>query len=169
MSHNIITQSKWAFQLWNESQINKKKNLLKEIDDLNHDLKLKPKQHLNLMTQGGLEELAKSRVPGITATKNTHHAIGTGTTEETQADTALETQVAIKEIQASTAFSGTERYATAFNHAGTDYDITEAGIFTAETNGILIVHVTSRSISELRAGKTLTIATTLTHSYEAPT
>ena len=150
------------------SQINTKKNLLKEIDSLNHDLHLHPKHELNLITQKGLEEIAKRGVPSTTKTTNSFHAIGTGTTEETQADTALETEVLRKAITTSSAFANTERYATAFNHAGTDYDITEAGILTAETGGILIAHVTTRSPSLLRQGKTLTVATTVTYTYAAP-
>ena len=162
MSHTVQIQNKWYFQIWETSQINQKKNLLKEIDSLNHDLHLHPKHELNLITQKGLEEIAKNRVPTTTKTTNSHLAIGTGTTEETQADTALETEVARKAIVSSSAFSNTERYATAFNHDGTnDYDITEAGILTAATDGILIAHVTTRSPSQLRSGKTLTTAVTL--------
>ena len=167
MSHTVQIQNKWYFQIWDESQINTKRDLIKELDALNRDLT--PQYHLNLITQQGLEEIAKNRVTSATKTTNTHHAIGTGTTEETQADTALETEVSRKAIQTASAFGNTERYATAFNHDGTnDYDITEAGILTADTGGILIAHVTTRSPAELRQGKTLTVATTSSYTYKTP-
>ena len=169
MSHGIITTSKWLFQLWDESQINTKKNLLKEIEDLNNNLGLTPKYFENIITQRGLEEIAKRSIESTTKTYNKYHAIGTGTTEETQGDTALETEVVRKAIQTATTFSNSERYATAFNHDGTnDYDITEAGILTAATDGILIAHITTKSPSPLRSGKTLTVATVVTHEYKTP-
>ena len=170
MSHTVQIQNKWYFQIWDESQINlKSSNLLKEIDALNRDLKLTPKIYQNIITQKGLEEIAKRSIESTTKTYNKYHAIGTGTTEETQADETMETEVSRKAIQTATAFSNTERYATAYNHDGTnDYDITEAGILTAETGGILIAHVTTQSPSEIRSGKTLTVATTVSHEYEEP-
>ena len=101
-SHAITTESVWTFQTWAEGQINLKTNdLIKEIDNLNQDLKRTPKNVKNLITQQGLEELAKSRVPTATKTTNSHHAIGTGTTRETQADTALGSEVLRKAITTS--------------------------------------------------------------------
>ena len=170
MSHAVITEAAWMFQIWNNDMINlKTTNLIKEIDDLNRELKISPKSIKNLITQQGLEEIAKRGVPSTTKTTNSHHAIGTGTNQPTQGDTALETEVLRKQITTSSAFANTERYATAFVHTGTDYDITEAGIYTAQTGGIMMTHVVTRSPAELRSGHTLTIATTITHKYKAPT
>ena len=173
MSHHTVEiQNNWTFQIWDNDTLNlKTTNLLKEIDDLNADLKITPKNVKNVITQFGLEELAKSRVPGTTKTTNSHCAIGIGTTEETQADTALEAEVQRKAITTSSAYSTTERYATSFNHAGTDRDITEAGIYTADAddaNAILISHVTTQSPALLRSGKTLTVTSTISHRYKNP-
>ena len=99
------------------------------------------------------------------ATTNTHHAIGSGVNAENLADTVLQTELARKAILSRQTVGTTERYASAFapaDIANPPQNITEAGIFTAAADGVLVARVTLPP-TQLAVGKIITVSTTVTH------
>lgn len=187
-SHLSISHGLWIIESWDKKQypelaINDDQ-LLNKIDKLHTELVAKKrnegpltqelisgKMHFLtkksigkcILTNVGMNEMAK-RSTDNTSTTNTHHAIGTGTTTETVGDTSLQTQVGIKVIGTRDVVNQTERYGTSFT--GGDIsppkNITEAGIFTAISGGILIMRITTTPVN-LDIGKIITIQTNVTH------
>jgi len=188
--HLTISASSWSLMTWDEDEVKLENGprLLETLDKLRGEIiqdleagKMTTARPIsaqvlvprfpnmkkpipNIMTTAGMAEMAK-RSTGETTTTNTHHGIGTGTTTETVADTTLESED-IRKVIGSRSVSGTvERYATAFHSSdftGLPKDITEAGIFTAATDGILIVRVTSDA-ETMSSGRVLTVGTNITH------
>lgn len=118
----------------------------------------------NILTTAGMAEMAKSRT-GQTSSTNSHHGIGTGTVSETLGDTSLGTEEDRKSVGSRSVSGTTERYTTAFSDAdvsGLPKDITEAGIFTAASGGIMIARVTANAV-RLSSGRIITVGTTVSH------
>jgi len=184
--HLTISKSSWILETWNKNQypeLTNDKHLLSKLNKLHQELPKKSEgpdtQQLilgkskfiaqrkgnNILTLLGMNEMAK-RATGETSTINSHHRIGIGTTTENTADTELELEEGSLTIGSADVINQTERYATAF--ADTDVtsplpiNITEAGIFTAETLGILIMRITFIPII-LDVEKIITIQTNVTH------
>ena len=110
------------------------------------------------------------RSTGDSSLTNTHHAVGTGTTTPALADTALQTESARKEIASRLVQNETERYGSSFvssDFSGLPLDIAEAGILTASSGGILMLHVTSDAF-EMDTGGIMTVQTNLTHENAEP-
>ena len=168
--HDSITRSTWKIQTWdnNEVQFNDKK-LLEELDELERTKQIKPltsSTTSNILTRVGLVEIAKSRLPTGAKTNNTHYAVGTGNRLESLADTELQVEVGRRAITSYTQHATEERYATAFNrsHVGNeDREISETGIMTAESGGILILRTTTDQPGLISATKTVTVSTTISH------
>ena len=167
--HDTITRSKWNFQTWDPNEIKFGKNLIKELDELNTTKQVKPIQDItsyNIITTAGLTEMAKRNL-GTSSTSNTHHAVGIGTRIEDLADTALQTQVGSrKSIQTKSEYAGSERYATAFSRSNVgnqNHQISEAGIFTAASGGVMMVRVTTDQPATISSSSILTVSTTIQH------
>jgi len=188
--HLNLSHGLWIMESWNQDQypelaINDK-NILSKIDKMheeavakkhregpltqeviagkNHFLSADSRIGKCILTSVGMTEMAQ-RSTGESSTTNAFHAIGSGTTTETLADTTLETELAIKAIGTSQVVSQTERYGTSF--VSTDLtsppqDITEAGIFTLISSGVLIMRITATA-TELSTGIIITVQTNVTH------
>jgi hypothetical protein len=108
----------------------------------------------NIVTDVGLAAVIRLIFEGLTETKFSHIAIGTGTTTETAADTALVTEIKRKPAsitQLTTTITGdTARLEAEFSSAdgltGTA-TIAETGIFNATTGGILLARKTFPGIT----------------------
>ena len=88
-----------------------------------------------IITDAGLNELAKLLAGQGTAFA--YIALGTGTTDPTTSDTALEAEVIRK--QATATVNGSEVEFEAVINPGdiVDKNITEIGLFNAETGGVM--------------------------------
>ena len=185
--HLHLSSNVWIFQTFKKSDYNLKNdhNLLSRLDKITKELCstekntvhppqstqiimpkgcIQQEKKYNILTLAGMNEMAK-RSTDDTDTHNTHHGIGTGTTAETINDTTLETEIGRIEIGTRAVVNQTERYGSVFDSNDIDnppQDITEAGIFTADANGILIMRVTNVAIA-LPAGLQLAIQTNVTH------
>ena len=149
---DITTSAVWTFHL-----IDNKTNKVES------EIKVK-----NVITDLGILEMCKRQLPtGSTAastSKNTHMAIGSGATPALASDTQLATQSIRKSIDAATAYENKEKYVATFDHTGTNYDIREAGIFTAQNGGIMINRVVIPTAQQLRSGKSITMSCVITHN-----
>lgn len=163
----MIIQGLWKIQTWDDSIINRHRDIAKEIDDLNggktnHDMH-------NVITTAGILKLCENILPtrtNVTKVPITHHAIGTGTRAATTADISLQQQVTEQAVASASAYAGTARLATAFRHDGTDHDITEAGLFcrygesgNADFVNVMFSHIVTNTPAELRSGKAVTVST----------
>ena len=166
--HDTVTNSVWDLQTFDTSIVDNwnKINLIKFLNE--HDTK--PSQKIignNVITQAGLREIALRNLPNtVSPTRNTHHAVGTGTRLEGLSDTVLQAEVGRKAIVSSAEFAGAERYASFFARGDVgnqDRQITEAGIFTAATDGILFCRFTTTQPLIINIDDTLTISTTISH------
>ena len=165
--HDTLTKSAWNLQTFNSSVADWNKiDLIKFLNE--HDTK--PTQKIkgnNVITQAGLREIALRNLPNtVSPTRNTHHAVGTGTRLEGLSDTVLQAEVGRKAIVSSAEFAGAERYASFFARGDVgnqDRQITEAGIFTAAADGILFCRFTTTQPLIINADDTLTISTTISH------
>jgi hypothetical protein len=100
------------------------------------------------------------RMMGTEATEMTHMAIGTGTTAQVIANTALQTQVA-RVAHTDVALNNYITYSATFP-AGTGIGaITEAGIFNASSAGIMLCRTTFAAVNK-DVLDTLSITWTLT-------
>ena len=184
--HLHISSNTWILQTFKKSEYPELKNdskLLSKLDKITKELCSTSKntvnppqstqvitphgtiqQEKNILTLAGMTEMAK-RSTGETDTTNTHHAIGTGTTAETINDDELETEIGRIPIGTKATVNQTERYGSVFESTDIDnppQDISEAGIFTADADGLLIMRVTATPIA-LPAGLLLAIQTNVTH------
>ena len=188
--HLTLSQSFWNLGLWKQDEVPFLENnsrLIHNLDKLHREMMatdrkttVKPemiqligaknraikyrKNIPNILTNAGMAEMAK-RSTGQSSLTNTHHAVGTGTTTPTLQDTALQTESARKEIGTRLVQNQTERYGSSFLHSdfsGLPLDIAEAGLLTASSGGILILHVTSDAF-EVDTGSIMTVQTNITH------
>jgi len=119
----------------------------------------------NIITNVGLAAIIRLVFAGLTETKFSHLAIGTGTAAESATDTALQNEVKRKTAtitQTTTTVSGDTALCEAtFSSADTlsgTMNISEAGIFNASTGGILLARKVFSAIPiNWDAGDTLTI------------
>ena len=189
--HLTLTYNLWNFATWkaDEVQFENKKGLLDNLDKAWSELRntdrntaVKPlsvslingapiprilsfeDRVPNILTNVGMAEMGKSRT-NETSTTNTHHAIGTGTTAAALGDTKLETEVGRKTIGDRVVVNQTERYGTAFTSSDITppKTITEAGVLTLSSNGVLILHVIGAG-QLLDTGLIVTIQTNVTHA-----
>ncbi len=187
--HLHMSRNLWTFILWNKDEVPYLENdsrLLHNLDKLtreliatdrkttakpemvqiiSHDRALKYQQKHNILTNVGMEEMAK-RSTGASGSTNTHHAVGTGTAAETLNDTALAAEVYRKTIGTRSVISQTERYGTAI--IGSDITnppntLAESGVFTAASGGILIMRITSDPF-QVTAQNIFTVQTNVTHA-----
>lgn len=121
--------------------LNKLWNELKETDrHTTHRPESLPLVKLNILTNGGMNDMSKSRTGEGTNT-NAYMNIGTGTTAEAVTDdttysNSLQTQSARKTMGSKAAVNQQERYSAAFDDTdvtGEPLSITEAGINTHTT------------------------------------
>lgn len=124
----------------------------------------------NILTTSGLVELAKRGTnEASTTTGTTDCAVGTGTTAETLADIAMETEIDRKvfDTDGDRAVSGTtERYGMAFSYSdlgSVDRNITEAGLLTKSSGGELIARVVGTAIN-VTTGRIMTAQIDITHA-----
>ena len=145
---NVITKQIWTF-----SQVDQYGRITKRVQKENH------------ITFTGLSEYAR-RNTGETTTTNSHVAIGTGTTAENELDTSLEVEVGRKAIGQRAAVGGTERYQTTFVAADVStppQQITEAGIFTASTAGLMMARIVTDTPLELSNTESIIVSIHTTH------
>lgn len=189
--HFTITYNLWNFATWREDDVpylQNKKGLLDNLDRLWNELKetdrettvrplsinlingmLPPKilnyqdRVANILPNPGMTEMGK-RSTAETSTTNTHHAIGTGITAAALTDTVLETEVGRKAIGDRVVVNQTERYGSAFTSADITppKTITEAGVLTLISGGVLILHVIGAG-QLLDTGLIVTVQTNITH------
>ena len=167
--HDTITRSVWDLQTFDSSVVSDW-NKIDLIKFLYNEPDTKPKNKINgnnVITQAGLQQIALRNLPNTTnPTRNTHHGIGIGTRLEGLNDTHLQREVGRKSIVSSAEFAGAERYASFFTRGDVgdaDRQITEAGIFTAATDGILFCRFTTTQPLIINIDDTLTISTTISH------
>lgn len=113
-----------------------------------------------VITDLGLAEIAKRNVLTTGRTSNLFIGIGTSGQLETAADTDLIAPIGNRQQANGSAYGSSERYSSNFESSFTDLlnqDIQEAGLFTAQTGGILIARITTDSPYRITNGKTLTI------------
>ena len=185
--HLHLSSNIWILQTFKKSDYNLKNDnkLLSRLDKITQELcnttkntinppqstqiitptgPIQQEKKYNILTLAGMAEMGK-RSTGQTDSENTHHAIGTGTTAETINDDALETEIGRIEIGTRAVVNQTERYGSVFDSDDIDnppQDITEAGILTADADGILVMRVTNVAIA-LPEGLQLAIQTNVTH------
>lgn len=187
--HLNLSHSTWIMESWKKEQypeLKNNKHLLHTLDKLHKELAeskqnegpisrelIAGKNHFiqrsiskNILTNLGMNEMGR-RSTGESSTTNDYHAIGTGTTTETISDTILETEVGRKIMGTKTTVNQTERYATSFNDTDLTVSapqfISEAGIFSLLSGGILIMRVTAQAPVELDFGLLVSILTNVTH------
>lgn len=189
--HLTLTHNVWTFASWSADavpELENKPGLLDKLDKLWTELAmtdrntiakpesvtiihgmLKPKilsysELLNILPNAGMAEMAK-RSTNESSTTNTHHAIGTGTTAAALGDTALETEVGRKTIGDRVVVNQTERYGSAFTSSDITppKTITEAGVLTLSSGGVLILHVIGAG-QLLDTGLIVTVQTNVTHA-----
>lgn len=114
----------------------------------------------NLVVDEGEKHIANRLFATPTQEAMSHHAIGSGTTAPAYDNTALETQYGSRVVfdtgypQQGTAANIVE-YKTTFNITST-ITISEAGIFNAATDGVMLARVTFTGIV-LESGDTLVV------------
>lgn len=119
----------------------------------------------NVITNAGLAAIIRLVFAGLTETKFGYLAIGTGTTAESVADTALQAEIARKTAtvsQTTTTVTGdTALLEATFSKADGltgSHNVTEAGIFNASTGGVLLARKVFSAIPmNWDAGDSLTI------------
>jgi len=186
--HLTLSHSVWIVSSWDKAiypELANDNNLISKLDRLFKEQAESPKQNegpltneliagknhfiqqskaKNILTNVGMTEMAK-RSTAETATTNDFHGVGTGTTTETVSDIILEAEVGRKIIGSKTTVNQTERYASSFSDTditSPPQDISEAGIFTLISGGILIMRITATPV-ELDLGKLVTVQTNITH------
>lgn len=190
--HISITTNLWTFATWKEDDVpylENKKGLLNKLDALWNELQdtdrnttVKPLSVTgingcmppkivtyqagvpNILPNVGMAEMGKRSTAEVSTT-NTHHAIGTGVTAAALTDTTLETEVGRKVIGDRVVVNQTERYGTAFVSADVTppQTITEGGVLTDPTTGVLILHVIGAG-QLLDTGLIVTVQTNITHA-----
>jgi len=190
--HLTLQSNIWTFATWKEDDVpyfENKKGLLDKLDRVWNELKetdrnttvkpvsvsaingcMPPKilsfqdKLANILPNVGMTEMGK-RSTAESSTTNTHHAIGTGVTAAALADTTLETEVGRKVIGDRVVVNQTERYGTAFTSSDITppKTITEAGILTLSSGGVLILHVIGAG-QLLDTGLIVTVQTNITHA-----
>ena len=190
--HLTIIFNLWSFATWQQDDVpyfENRKGLLNNLDRVWAELKetdrnttVKPlsacaingmpipkivnlsKDIPNILPNLGMAEMAK-RSTAESTTTNTHHAIGTGTTAAALGDTILQTEVGRKVIGDRVTVNQTERYGTAFTSSDITppKTITEAGVLTLASLGILILHVIGAG-QLLDTGLIVTVQTNITHA-----
>jgi len=190
--HLSLTYNLWSFATWKADDVpylENKKGLLDNLDKIwaeinstERNTTVKPQsvslinglpipkilnfqdRVANILPNAGMTEMGKSRT-GETSTTNTHHAIGTGVTAAALGDTTLETEVGRKTIGDRVVVNQTERYGTAFisSDVTPPKTITEAGVLTLSSGGVLILHVIG-SGQLLDTGLIVTVQTNITHA-----
>ena len=158
--NGINASGLWTIATWNKADIQlSNKNLLKSLDKIwgeRDGTNISPlkveligkrrviwQRRANMIVQSGLNEIAK-RSTGYSDTYDGFHAVGTGNTPVLATDTELDVQAAIKQVGAVSPLEGTARFGSIFYHADfndVDTTITEAGLFTALLNGIMMARV----------------------------
>lgn len=190
--HISITYNLWNFTTWREDDVpyfENKKGLLdnldrvwNEINETKRNTTIKPvsvslinglpipkilnfqDRIANILPNLGMTEMGK-RSTAESSTTNTHHAIGTGVTAAALGDTTLETEVGRVAIGDRVVVNQTERYGTAFTSSDITppKTITEAGVLTLASGGVLILHVIGAG-QLLDTGLIVTVQTNITHA-----
>jgi hypothetical protein len=119
----------------------------------------------NILTNVGLAAIIRLIAAGLTETKFSHLAIGTGTTAEAATDTALVTEIKRKAAtvsQVTTTVTGdTALFEATFSSADGltgSHTVSETGIFNAATGGILLARKTFPGVPlNWDAGDSITI------------
>lgn len=105
----------------------------------------------NLVVDVGLNYIIE-RISGATSSAFlTHGGVGYGTTVPTGSDTALENEIIRKEftnIDTGTSKQVEFTFNLAFNEGNTPGTITEIGLFTAESGGVMMCRVTFSSLTK---------------------
>ena len=115
----------------------------------------------NVITNAGITAIA-ARMIGTNNNKYyTHCGVGEGSRQETAGDVSLESEVRRAAVSDASAYAGTARITTRFPHEGTNYNITEAGLFDAASAGNLLARIVSTSPFELRAATAFTATVTM--------
>jgi len=99
----------------------------------------------NIVTNAGLAAIIRLIAAGLTEAKFSHIAIGTGTNPESVTDTALQQEIRRKPAtvsQTTTTITGdTALFEATFSSddgLSGSHNVSEAGVFNAETGGILL-------------------------------
>jgi hypothetical protein len=119
----------------------------------------------NILTNAGLAAIIRLIAAGLTETKFSHLAIGTGTTAEAATDTALITEIKRKAAtisQVTTTVTGdTALFEATFSSDDGltgSHTVSETGIFNAATGGILLARKTFPGVPlNWDAGDSITI------------
>ncbi len=199
--HLHMSKNLWTMALWNADEVpylrEHPSRVLHNLDKLFAELQatdrpttarpeqlqlitagkiLKYDQRYNILTNVGMTEIAK-RGTAESASTNTYHHIGTGTTAESLNDTGLEAHVAAKTIGTRQVLEQTERYGSVFtaDEAGIGNNIAEAGVSNyvvgthastipgASGGPILLMRVTSDPFSII-AGRLFSVQTNISHA-----
>ena len=113
----------------------------------------------NLITDAGLEYIAKALGGLITVEAFKYIAIGSGTTAPSGSDTALENEIAREEgsvsLETTNVTNDTLKVSASFIFTAS-YDISESGLFNAATGGTMLARQTFDTIS-VKAGYELDV------------
>jgi hypothetical protein len=120
----------------------------------------------NLVVNAGLGYIA-SRMVGTAKSTMSHMALGSGTTAAAAAQTALVTQLGVREALDSTTITGTSGekvvYVSSFEAGDATGAVTEAGIFNAASGGDMLCR-TVFSVVNKAADDTMSVTWTITLS-----
>jgi hypothetical protein len=119
----------------------------------------------NIITNAGLAAIIRLIAAGLTESKFSHIAIGTGTNPESPTDTALQQEIKRKPAtisQTTTTITGdTALFEATFSSADGlqgSHNVSEAGIFNAATGGILLARKVFPAVPlNWNAGDSITI------------
>ena len=114
----------------------------------------------NLVVDAGLDYIA-SRMKDATATAMTHMAIGSGTNNPAEGDTALQTQLGRVSLTSTTVTGNSVAYEASFAAGTGTGAVTEAGIFNASSGGTMLCR-TEFAVINKAAGDSMTITWTVT-------
>jgi hypothetical protein len=96
----------------------------------------------NIVTNNGLEAVVKSIIPGFSIDDFKYIAIGESATGAQDTDSALLDEVAREEADVTYEGNGKIKFVKRFSFgSGEAYEITEAGILNAPSNGVLLNRV----------------------------
>jgi len=119
------------------------------------------RNHIVTTGRNLVAQLFAGQQGGVPPTKVTHIAVGSGVAPEADADAALATEIARKPITtvnySETVESDMKRVrtqlTTVFDFGEANGTLTEAGIFTAETGGVMYNRVTFGAVTKTDAFK----------------
>lgn len=119
----------------------------------------------------GIEMVAKL-VNGVSTSPFTYMALGSGTTAESESDTALVTELVANGLERASATctyeaTGKAKWVHAFQSTADAQSVNEVGVFNAASAGDMIIRHKYASTKTLDGGETLTVTIIFTEGRPA--